>query len=129
MGDQPIQSVLPLENLSHDSDQDYFAEGMTEELITALAKISALRVVSRTSVVQYRDTKKPVSVIARELGVDARVEGAVLRSNNQVRITAQLIRASPEQSLWAEKYDGSLDQVLFSKTQSPRRSLTRSRLR
>jgi TolB-like protein len=113
-GDQSIQSlaVLPLENLSHDSEQDYFAEGMTDELITALAKISALRVVSRTSVVQYRDTKKPVSVIARELGVDALVEGAVLRSNNQVRITAQLIRASPEQSLWAEKYEGSLDQVL-----------------
>jgi TolB-like protein len=105
-------AVLPLENLSHDSEQDYFADGMTEELITALAKISALRVVSRTSVLQYRDTKKPVSVIAQELGVDALVEGAVLRSNNQVRITAQLIRASPEQSVWAEKYEGSLDQVL-----------------
>jgi TolB-like protein/DNA-binding winged helix-turn-helix (wHTH) protein/Tfp pilus assembly protein PilF len=111
---KPIQSlaVLPLENLSHDPEQDYFADGMTDELITALAKISALRVVSRTSVIQFRGTNKPLPEIARELNVDALVEGTVLREQNRVRITAQLVRASPEEHLWAEKYEGSLEQVL-----------------
>ena len=94
---RPIQSlaVLPLANLSHDPEQEYFAEGMTDESITALAKIGALRVVSRTSVMQYVGTKKPLAEIARELNVDAVVEGTVLRAQNRVRITAQLIRASP----------------------------------
>lgn len=111
---RPIQSlaVLPLSNLSHDPEQEYFAEGMTDELITALAKIGALRVVSRTSVMQYQGTKKPLAEIARELNVDAVVEGTVLRAQNRVRITAQLIRASPEEHLWAEKYDGNLEEVL-----------------
>ena len=114
LGLKPIQSlaVLPLENLSRDADQEYFAAGMTDELITALAKISALRVVSRTSTMQYQGTKKPLTEIARELNVDALVEGTVLRSQGRVRITAQLIRASPEQHLWAEHYEGTLDEVL-----------------
>src|SRR5712692_9537713 len=91
----PIRSlaVLPLENLSGDA-QDYFADGMTDELITDLAQIGALRVISRTSVLPYKGVRKPLSVVARELNVDAIVEGTVLRSGDQVRITAQLIQAS-----------------------------------
>jgi TolB-like protein/DNA-binding winged helix-turn-helix (wHTH) protein/Tfp pilus assembly protein PilF len=112
-GAKPIESlaVLPLENLSHDPEQDYFADGMTDELITDLAKISALRVISRTSVMQYKGTKKPVPQIARELNVDAVLEGTVLRDQGRVRITAQLIGAAPEKHLWAEKYEGSLSEV------------------
>jgi TolB-like protein/DNA-binding winged helix-turn-helix (wHTH) protein/Tfp pilus assembly protein PilF len=111
---KPIESlaVLPLENLSHDLEQDYFAEGMTDELITDLAKISALRVISRTSVMQYKGTKKPVPQIARELNVDAVLEGTVTRDENRVRITAQLIRAEPEKHLWAETYESGLSGVL-----------------
>ena len=111
---KPIESVavLPLENLSHDPEQDYFAEGMTDELITDLAKISALRVISRTSVMQYKGTKKPVPQIARELNVDAVLEGTVTRDQNQVRITAQLVRAEPEKHLWAETYEAGLSGVL-----------------
>jgi TolB-like protein len=114
LGAKPIESlaVLPLENLSHDSEQDYFAEGMTDELITVLAKISALRVVSRTSVTRYRGTKKSLADIARELKVDAVMEGTVLWAQNRVRITAQLIRASPEEHLWAEEYEGDLGEAL-----------------
>ena len=113
-GAKPIESlaVLPLENLSHDPEQDYFADGMTDELITDLAKISALRVISRTSVMQYKGTKKPVPQIARELNVDALLEGTVTREKGRVRITAQLIRPVPEKHLWAEKYEGSLSEVL-----------------
>jgi tetratricopeptide (TPR) repeat protein len=85
---------------------------MTDELITDLAKINALRVISRTSVVQYKGTKKPVPQIARELNVDAVLEGAVVRDRDRVRITAQLIRAEPEKHLWAEKYEGNLSDVL-----------------
>jgi TolB-like protein/DNA-binding winged helix-turn-helix (wHTH) protein/Tfp pilus assembly protein PilF len=111
---KPIESlaVLPLENLSHDPEQDYFADGMTDELITDLAKISALRVLSRTSVRQYKGTKKPVPQIARELNVDAVLEGTVMRDQGRVRITAQLISAAPEKHLWADKYEGSLSEVL-----------------
>jgi TolB-like protein/DNA-binding winged helix-turn-helix (wHTH) protein/Tfp pilus assembly protein PilF len=111
---KPVESlaVLPLENLSHDPEQDYFAEGMTDELITDLAKISALRVISRTSVMQYKGTKKPVPRIARELNVDAVLEGTVTRDQDRVRITAQLIRAAPEKHLWAETYEARLSGVL-----------------
>jgi serine/threonine protein kinase/Flp pilus assembly protein TadD len=105
-------AVLPLENLSHDPAQEYFAEGMTEELITNLSKISALRVISRTSVMRYKDTKKPLPEIARELNVDAIIEGSVLRAGDRVRITAQLIRAVPEQHLWANSYDRDLRDIL-----------------
>src|ERR1035437_5841600 len=109
-----IQSlaVLPLVNLSHDPEQDYFADGMTDELITDLAKISALRVISRTSVLQYKGTKKSIPQIARELNVDAVLEGTVTRDQGRVRVTAQLIGAAPEKHLWAEQYEGSLSEVL-----------------
>src|SRR5436305_4890538 len=105
----PIRSlaVLPLENLSSDSE-DYFADGMTDELITDLAQISALRVISRTSVMPYKGVRKPLPQIARELSVDAVVEGTVLRSGKQVRITAQLIRAPVDKHLWAESYEGEV---------------------
>jgi TolB-like protein/tetratricopeptide (TPR) repeat protein len=113
-GAKPIESlaVLPLENLSHDPEQEYFADGMTDDLITDLAKISALRVISRTSVMQYKGAKKAVPQIARELNVDAVLEGTVTRDQGRVRITAQLIGASPEKHLWAEKYEGSLSEIL-----------------
>ena len=109
-----IQSlaVLPLENLSGDPEQEYFADGMTEELITNLGKISALRVISRNSVMQYRRERKPTPQIAKELNVDAVVEGAVLRSGDRVRISAQLIQANPEKDLWAESYERDLSDVL-----------------
>jgi TolB-like protein/Tfp pilus assembly protein PilF/tRNA A-37 threonylcarbamoyl transferase component Bud32 len=109
-----IQSlaVLPLENLSGDPEQDYFADGMTEELITNLAKISALKVISRTSMMQYKGTKKPLPQIAKELNVDAVVEGSVLRSGERVRITAQLIEAKTDRHLWAQSYEGDLRDVL-----------------
>ncbi len=105
-------AVLPLENLSKDPDQEFFAEGMTDELITQLAKVSALRVISRTSVMPYKATQKSLPEIARELHVDAVVEGSVLRSGNRVRITAQLIRAATDQHLWAESYERDLSDVL-----------------
>jgi len=104
--------VLPLENLSGDASQDYFADGMTDELITDLAQISALRVISRTSAMVYKGARKPLPQIARELNVDAVVEGTVLRSGDQVRITAQLIQASDDKHLWAESYEGNLRDTL-----------------
>jgi TolB-like protein/tRNA A-37 threonylcarbamoyl transferase component Bud32 len=109
-----IQSlaVLPLENLSGDPQQEYFADGMTEELITNLAKISALKVISRTSVMQYKGSKKALPQIAKELNVHALIEGSVLREGGQVRITAQLIQASTDQHLWAESYQRDLRGVL-----------------
>jgi TolB-like protein/DNA-binding winged helix-turn-helix (wHTH) protein/Tfp pilus assembly protein PilF len=101
-------AVLPLENLSADASQSYFADGMTDELITDLAQISALRVISRTSVMVYKGARKPLPQIARELNVDAVVEGTVLRSGDQVRITAQLIDASTDKHLWSQSYEGEL---------------------
>jgi len=105
-------AVLPLENLSRDPEQEYFADGMTEELTTALAKIGALRVTSRTSVMQYKGTKKSLPEIGRELNVDCVLEGSVLRDGDRVRITAQLLRASTDQHLWAESFDRDLKNVL-----------------
>src|SRR5437868_2698416 len=110
-------AVLPLENLSRDPEQDYFAEGLTEALITTLAKIRDLRVVSRTSAMQYKGIHKPVREIARELGVDSIVEGAVLRSGHRVRITAQLIDAPKETHLWAESYERDMRDVLALQTE------------
>ena len=109
-----IQSiaVLPLENLSHDPEQEYFADGMTEALITDLGKISALRVISRTSVMHYKATAKTLPEIARELNVDAVVEGAVMRSGDRMRITAQLIQATTDKHLWAESYERDVRDVL-----------------
>jgi serine/threonine protein kinase/tetratricopeptide (TPR) repeat protein len=105
-------AVLPLANLSGDPQQEYFADGMTEELITDLGKVSALKVISRTSVMHYKGTQKTVPEIARELNVDAIVEGSVLRAGNRVRITAQLIQGSTDKHLWAESYDRDLRDVL-----------------
>jgi TolB-like protein/DNA-binding winged helix-turn-helix (wHTH) protein/Flp pilus assembly protein TadD len=110
----PIRSVavLPLANLSSDPEQEYFAEGMTEALITELGKISALRVISRQSMMQYKGTKKSAPQIARELNVEAVVEGSVLRAADRVRISLQLIQAAPERHLWASSYDRDLRDVL-----------------
>jgi len=105
-------AVLPLENLSGDPSQEYFADGMTEELITDLAKVSALRVISRTSVMGYKGTKKGLPEIAKELNVDGIVEGSVMRSGNRVRITAQLLHAPTDKHLWAEAYERDLGDVL-----------------
>jgi len=117
-----IQSlaVLPLANLSGDPTQDYFADGMTEAMITELAQIGALRVISRTSVMQYKGGKKSLPEIARELHVDSVVEGSVLRSGAKVRITAQLIQAVPERHLWAKSYDGDLRDVMAIQSQVAR---------
>jgi TolB-like protein/DNA-binding winged helix-turn-helix (wHTH) protein/Tfp pilus assembly protein PilF len=113
-------AVLPLENLSGDASQDYFADGMTDELVTDLAQISALRVISRTSVMMYKGARKPLPEIARELNVDAVVEGTVLRSGEQVRITAQLILAPADRHLWAESYEGNLRDTLALQKQVAR---------
>jgi TolB-like protein/Tfp pilus assembly protein PilF len=102
-----------LKNLSGNPTDDYFADGMTDELITNLAKISALRVTSYTSVSKYKASSKPLPQVARELQVDAIVEGAVLRSGDQIRITAQLIYAPRDQHLWAEEYQRYLRDVLY----------------
>lgn len=109
-----IQSlaVLPLTNLSNNAEQDFFADGMTEALTTDLGKISALRVISRTSVMQYKGTKKPLPEIAKELNVDALVEGTVTRSGTHMRITANLVQASPEKHLWAETYESEVGDAL-----------------
>ncbi|HLW22774.1 MAG TPA: winged helix-turn-helix domain-containing protein [Steroidobacteraceae bacterium] len=104
-------AVLPLDNLSRDPAQDYFADGVTEALITELAKLRGLRVVSRTSVIRYRGTQETVAQIARALRVQAIVEGSVMRSGDQLRITAQLIYASTDQHLWAAGYDGSIEDI------------------
>ena len=110
----PIRSiaVLPLENLSGDPEQEYFADGMTEQLIADLARIGELRVISRTSVMHYRGTPKPVPDIARELQVDAIIEGSVVRVNDNVRITARLIRGATEEIIWAQNYESQLRDVL-----------------
>jgi TolB-like protein/DNA-binding winged helix-turn-helix (wHTH) protein/tetratricopeptide (TPR) repeat protein len=113
-GNPRIESlaVLPLHNLSHDPQQEYFSDGMTDELITDLAKFGTLRVISHTSVERYKETKRPLPEIARELGVDAVVEGTVTRSGDCVRITAQLIEARSDRHLWAESYERDLRDVL-----------------
>jgi TolB-like protein/Tfp pilus assembly protein PilF len=105
-------AVLPLVNLSGDPEQEYFADGMTEELITDLAKIGELRVISRTSVMNYKDAHKPLPEIGRELNVDAVVEGSVQRSGQRVRISAQLIEARTDRNLWAASYERDLRDVL-----------------
>jgi TolB-like protein/predicted Ser/Thr protein kinase len=109
-----IQSlaVLPLQNLMGDPAQEYFVDGMTEALITNLSKISAIKVISRTSIMQYKGVKKSLPQIAKELNVDAVIEGSVLRSGDRVRISAKLIRAATDQHLWAETYDRDLRDIL-----------------
>lgn len=105
-------AVLPLANLSGDPQQEYFADGMTEAVITELAKVKALRVISRTSVMQFKNTTKSLPEIAQQLNVDAIVEGSVVRSGDLVRITAQLIEAKTDQHLWANTYERDLREVL-----------------
>ncbi|MGB8541499.1 MAG: tetratricopeptide repeat protein [Candidatus Acidiferrales bacterium] len=113
-------AVLPLESLSADATQDYFADGMTDELITDLSQISALRVISRTSVMPYKHASKSLPQIARELDVDAVVEGTVLRSGDRVRITAQLIQANADKHLWASSYEGDVRDTLALQNQVAR---------
>ncbi|HEX6773938.1 MAG TPA: hypothetical protein VF126_18015 [Acidobacteriaceae bacterium] len=105
-------AILPLENLSGDPHQDYFADGMTDALITDLGQVSGLRVISRTSTMTYKGTKKTLPEIARELSVDAVVEGSVLREGDQVRITAQLINARTDRQIWGQSYVRDLTSVL-----------------
>jgi len=104
-------AVLPLENLSGDPAQEYFSDGMTEELISSLAQVRALRIISRTSVMRYKGQRKAIPEIARELNVDAVVEGSVRRAGERVRITAQLIEAATERHLWARSYERDLKEV------------------
>jgi TolB-like protein/DNA-binding winged helix-turn-helix (wHTH) protein/Tfp pilus assembly protein PilF len=104
--------VLPLENLSGDKDQDYFADGMTDDLIANLAKIHSLRVISRSTTMAYKGTRKPLSKIASELNVDAVVEGTVLRVGDRVRITAELVQVSTDRHLWADTYESPMGDIL-----------------
>src|SRR2546422_5042562 len=105
-------AVLPLANLSGDPRQEYFADGLTDELIADLAAIKSLKVISRTSAMRYRGASKPLPEIARELGVDGIVEGSVLRSNDRVRIKVQLIEAAKDRNLWSQSYDRDMRNVL-----------------
>jgi TolB-like protein len=103
--------VLPFENLSPDPDQEYFSDGLTEEVISDLSKVHSLRVISRSSAMTFKGTKKKVPEIARELGVQHVLEGSVRKAGNNIRITAQLIDAASDAHIWAEKYSGTLDDV------------------
>ena len=105
-------AVLPLQNLSRDPEQEYFADGMTDALITDLAQIGSVKVISRTSSMQYKQSKKSLPEIARELNVDGIVEGTVQRSGDRVRITAQLIEAPKDRHVWAESYERDLRDIL-----------------
>ena len=105
-------AVLPLENLSGNPEQEYFVSGMHETLITELSKISALKVISRTSTIQYKNTKKPLHQIAKELGVKALIEGSVIREGNTVRITVQLIDGTTDMHIWSEDFDRELQNIL-----------------
>jgi TolB-like protein len=105
-------AVLPLVNLSGDAEQDYFADSLTEAIITDLAKVRALRVISRTSVMRYKGANRPLPEIARELGASAVVEGSIVRVGDRVRVTAQLIDAATDEHLWAESYERDLKDVL-----------------
>ncbi|MCK4560381.1 MAG: protein kinase, partial [Calditrichia bacterium] len=106
-------AVLPLSNLSGDPSQEYFSDGMTEAVISELANIKALKVISRTSVMRYKNTDKLLPEIAKELNVEAIVEGSILRIGNQVRITAQLIQAAEDRHLWAKNYERNLQDILL----------------
>ena len=105
-------AVLPFQNLSADPEQEYFSDGMTDALITELSKIKALRVISRTSVMRYKKTEKSLPEIAKELKVDAVIEGTVQRVQDLVRINTQLVRAEPEEHLWAKPFTKNLTNIL-----------------
>ena len=113
-------AVLPLSNLSHEPEEEYFADGMTDALITDLAKVGRIKVISRGSVMHYKGTTKPLSQIASELHVDAVVEGSVFRAGDRVRISAQLIRAATDEHMWAERYDRKLEDILALQDQLAR---------
>jgi len=116
--EEPLDSlaVLPLQNLSGDPEQEYFSDGMTEALITELQKIKSLRVISRTSVMRFKKTDEALPEIAKKLTVKAIVEGSVLRDGDKVRITVQLIQASPEKHLWASNFDRPMQNILSLQT-------------
>src|SRR6476659_5284433 len=122
-------AVLPFQNLSNDPAQEYFVDGMTEELIANLAKVQKLRVISRTSVMQYKGVRKPLPQIARELHVDSVVEGSVMRSGQRVRINVQLIQATTDEHLWAETYDKDLTDVLSVQADAARAIVAGIRVR
>ena len=113
-------AVLPLQNLSKDAGQDYFVDGFTEELVTDIAQIRSLRVISRTSTMGYKGTHKPLSEIARELHVDLILEGSVIRDGNRVRVTAQLINAPTDTHLWAQTYESTINDILDIQSQISR---------
>jgi eukaryotic-like serine/threonine-protein kinase len=113
-------AVLPLENLSRDPEQEFFADGMTDELITNLGKIEQLRVISRTSMMQYKGVHRPLQQIARELKVDGLVEGSVTRAQNRVRITAKLLDPATEKQLWGDTFEGDIKDVLSLQDQVAR---------
>ena len=127
----PVRSivVLPLQNLSGDPSQEYFADGMTDELITELAQVGSLRVISRTSAMHYKATAKTAPEIARELNVDSVLEGSVARSSGRVRITAQLIAARTDEHLWAHGYEGEAKDVLEMQSAVARDVVKQIRLR
>jgi TolB-like protein len=110
-------AVLPLANLSGDPAQDYMADGLTEALIADLSTISSLRVISRTSVMRYKDAGKPLADIARELGVQTVLEGSVQRSTDRVRINVRLIDATADRHLWSERYERAFRDVLSLQTE------------
>jgi len=122
-------AVLPLDNLMNDPEQEYFVDGMTEALIADLAQIEALRVISRTTAMRYKDTDKSLPQIARELNVDGIVEGSVLRVENRVRITAQLIHASTDRHIWAKSYERDLEDILSLQKEVARTVATEIRVR
>jgi len=105
-------AVLPLQNVSRDPAQEYFADGMTEALITELARVKALRVISRTSAMKYKGVQRALPEIARELNVDAILEGSALLVGKRVRVTVQLVSARVEEMLWGDRYDGEIEDVL-----------------
>ena len=113
-------AVLPLENLSGDPAQEYFTDGMTDALVTELAQISSLRVISRTSVMRYKGTRKPLPDIAKELNVDGIVEGSVVQSAERVRVNAQLIEAATDRHLWASMYERSPGDVVILQSEVAR---------
>jgi len=106
-------AILPLDNMSNDPDQEYFSDGMTEALIANIAKIRSLKVISRTSVMRYKGTDKSLPEIAKELKVDAILEGSVMHAEGEVRITVQLIRAATDEHLWAESYTDKLENIMI----------------
>ena len=121
-------AVLPLQNLSGDPSQEYFADGMTDELITELARIPNLRVVSRTSVMADKGVRRPLPDIARQLDVDAIVEGSIVRSGDRIRITAQLIDARTDRHLWAQSFEGPASDVLTLQDSVAQQIATQARL-